>query len=162
LFEWSRTGDYVGSSQLFTFNSLLAETWAKYDRLSGAIRIERTERPDEQRLTDEFRTPIPPTDLSIAGRSRWTIGTARIAILLGGAKSFSAEPFLEIARARVSPTFTPSGFDPKQFYGSSTIWSVSLGAKVAMGMSHMRMGRYGVAVAAKPGAKMHGMNMDEM
>jgi hypothetical protein len=162
LLEWSRTGDYVGSSQIFTFNSVLAETWTRYDRLSGALRIERTERPDEQRLTDEFRTPVPPTDLSLAGRSRWTIGTARVAFLLGNAGSLSAEPFVEIARARVSPTFTPAGFDPRQFYGSSTIWSVSLGARLAIGVSHMRMGRYGVAVAQKHTAKMAGMNMDQM
>jgi hypothetical protein len=29
-------------------------------------------------------------------------------------------------------------------------------------MSHMRMGRYGVAIAGEPGAKMGGMNMGEM
>lgn len=162
LFEWSRTGDYVGSTRTFTFNSLLAETWAKYDRVSGALRIERTERPDEQRLGNEFRTPLPSTDLSIAGRSRWTIITARVAASLKGSRSFLAEPFVEVARARVSPTLQPSGFDPRQFYGSSRIWSVSVGAKVALGMTHMRMGRYGVAVAEQPHGKMGGMNMEGM
>ena len=162
LFEWSRTGDYVGSTRTFTFNSLLAETWAKYDRVSGALRIERTERPDEQRLGNEFRTPLPSTDLSIAGRSRWTIITARVAASLKGSRSFLAEPFVEVARARVSPTLQPSGFDPRQFYGSSRIWSVSVGAKVAFGMTHMRMGRYGVAVAQQPSLKMGGMNMEGM
>ena len=72
LFEWARTGDYVGSARSFTFTSLLAETSASYDRLSGGLRIESTERPDEPRLVDPFRTQIPATDLSIAGRSRWT------------------------------------------------------------------------------------------
>lgn len=162
LFEWSRTGDYVGSTRTFTFNSLLAETWAKYDRVSGALRFERTERPDEQRLGNEFRTPLPSTDLSIAGRSRWTIITARVAASLKGSRSFLAEPFVEVARARVSPTLQPSGFDPRQFYGSSRIWSVSVGAKVALGMTHMRMGRYGVAVAEQPHGKMGGMNMEGM
>ena len=162
LFEWSRTGDYVGSTRTFTFNSLLAETWAKYDRVSGALRIERTERPDEQRLGNEFRTPLPSTDLSIAGRSRWTIITARVAASLKGSRSFLAEPFVEVARARVSPTLQPSGFDPRQFYGSSRIWSVAVGAKVALGMTHMRMGRYGVAVAEQPHGKMGGMNMEGM
>jgi len=162
LFEWSRTGDYVGSTRTFTFNSLLAETWAKYDRVSGALRFERTERPDEQRLGNEFRTPLPSTDLSIAGRSRWTIITARVAASLKGSRSFLAEPFVEVARARVSPTLQPSGFDPRQFYGSSRIWSVSVGAKVAFGMTHMRMGRYGVAVAEQPQGKMGGMNMEGM
>jgi len=162
LFEWARTGDYVGSARTFAFTSLLAETWARYDRLSGAFRIERTERPDEQRLVDAFRTPIPATDLSIAGRSRWTIVTARAALSLVNVRAFTIEPFAEVARARVSPTLRPSGFDPRQFYGSDRIWSVSVGAKLAFGMSHMRMGRYGVATTRKPDAKMGGMKMEDM
>lgn len=162
LFEWARTGDYVGSSRTFAYMSLLAETWAKYDRFNGALRFERTERPDEQRLVDPFRTPVPATDFSIAGRSRWTIITARAAVSLVNTGAFSVEPFTEVARARVSPTLQPSGFDPSQFYGSDHIWSVSVGAKVAFGMSHMRMGRYGVAIAKKPAAGMGGMKMGDM
>jgi hypothetical protein len=162
LFEWSRTGDYAGATKTFAYNSLLAETWAKYDRLSGAVRIERTERPDEQRLSDEFRTPIPSTDLSIAGRSRWTIITGRVAASVIDARSFAFEPFVEVARARVAPTLRPSGFDPRQFYGSSSILSLSIGAKLGFGMSHMRMGRYGVAVAQRPSMKMGGMTMEGM
>jgi len=162
LFEWAHTGDYVGSTRTFAFTSLLAETWARYDQLSGALRIERTERPDEQRLVDAFRTPIPATDLSIAGRSRWTIVTARAAVSLVNSQSFTMEPFVEVARAHVVPTLRPSGFDPRQFYGSDRIWSVSVGARLAFGMSHMRMGRYGVAATRKPNAKMGGMKMENM
>lgn len=162
LFEWARTGDYVGSMRTFAYTSLLAETWARYDRLNGALRIERSERPDEQRLVDPFRTPVPATDLGIAGRSRWTIITARAAASLMNARAFSLDPFAELARARVSPTLRPSGFDPRQFYGSDRMWSVSVGAKLAFGMSHMRMGRYGVAVARKPDARMGGMKMEAM
>ena len=162
LFEWARTGDYIGSSRTFAYTSLLAETWARYDRLNGALRIERTERPDEQRLVDAFRTPVPATDLSIAGRSRWTIITVRAAASLVNAGAFSVEPFAEVARARVSPTLRPSGFDPRQFYGSDHLWSVSVGAKLAFGMSHMRMGRYGVAMARKPDVRMGGMKMENM
>jgi hypothetical protein len=162
LIEWARTADYVGASQTFAYTSLLAETWARYDQFNGALRFERTERPDEQRLGDPFRTPVPATDLSIAGRSRWTIIAARAAVSLVNAGGFSVEPFAEVARARVSPTLRPSGFDPRQFYGSDRIWSVSVGAKVAFGMSHMRMGRYGVAIAKKPMTKMGGMKMGDM
>jgi hypothetical protein len=162
MLEWSRTNDYVGSAPTFAFNSLLAETWAKYDRASGALRIERTDRPDEQRLLDEFRAPVPSADLSIAGRSRWTIITARVAASLTPGRDLLIEPFAEVARARVSPTLSPSGFDPRQFYGSSRIWSVSAGVKIGLGMSHMRMGRYGVAVAQQPSMKMRGMNMEGM
>jgi len=162
LFEWAHTGDYVGSARTFAYTSLLAETWARYDRLSGALRLERTERPDEQRLVDPFRTPVPATDLSISGRSRWMIVTARAAVSLLNARAFSVEPFVELARARISATLQPSGFDPRQFYGSDRIWSVSIGAKLAFGMSHMRMGRYGVAIPGKPESKMGGMKMEDM
>jgi hypothetical protein len=162
LLEWARTGEYAGSTRTFTFTSLLAETWAKYDRLNGGLRIERTERPDEQRLLDEFRAPVPPTDLSIAGRSRWTIITARTAMSLESLKSLALEPFVEVARARVSPTLRPAGFDPRTFYGSSTIWSLSAGVKMSFGMSHMRMGRYGAAIRESPSRAMRGMRMPGM
>jgi hypothetical protein len=162
LLEWARTGDYVGSTRSFTFTSLLAETWTRYDRISGGLRIERTDRPDEARLVEEFRTPVPATDLSIAGRSRWTIITAGIAADLLATTSLTVIPFAEVARARASPTLRPSGFDPRQFYGADRIWSVSLGLRLAFGMSHMRMGRYGVAAVGPPEMKMAGMNMDHM
>jgi hypothetical protein len=162
LFEFARTRDYAGSTPSFTYTSLLAETWARYDRLSGALRIERTERPEEPRLVDEFRTPVPASDLSIAGLSRWIIVTARVAAAFPATRVLTIEPFAEVAQAHVSPTSRPSGFDPRQFYGSDRIWSVSVGAKVAFGMAHMRMGRYGVAVTEQSGMKTTGMHMHDM
>jgi hypothetical protein len=162
LLEWARTTNYAGSSRTFAFTSLLAETWARYGRASGALRLERTERPDEDRLVDEFRSPLPATDLSINGRSQWTIITARLAATFQPLKTVTLEPFAEVARIRFRPTLSPSGFDPTQFYGSNRIWSVSVGAKLALGMSHMRMGRYGVASTEKRVMKMRGKEMDEM
>jgi hypothetical protein len=113
-------------------------------------------------LADEFRTPLPATDLSIEGRSQWTIITARAAALLPAMAGVTLEPFAEVARIRFAPTLRPSGFDPAQFYGSNRIWSVSIGAKLAFGMSHMRMGRYGVATTERHDKKMGGMNMEGM
>ena len=162
LFEWARTADYVGSSRTLAFTSFLAETWARYGWASGALRIERTDRPDEERLADEFRTPLPPTDLSIVGRSQWTIVTARLAATLPVTRGVMVEPFTELARIRFSPTLKPAGFDPAQFYGSNRIWSVSVGAKLSFGMSHMRMGRYGVATTEKHDMKIDGMKMEGM
>jgi hypothetical protein len=162
LLEWARTSDYVGSTRTFAFTSLLAETSARYGVASGALRFERTERPDEERLTNEFKTPLPANDLSITGRSRWTIITGRLAVQVPVARTLSFEPFAEIARIRFTPTLRPSGFDPAQFYGSDHIWSFSLGATLRLGMSHMRMGRYGVARTEMRGMKMDGMKMDGM
>ena len=162
LIEWARTDDYVGSTPTFSFTSWLAETWARYDRINGALRFERTDRPDEAREVDEFRTPVPAADLSIAGRSRWTVITARLAADALDTRALSLEPFAEVARARFAPTLRPSGFDPRQFYGADRIWSVSVGARVSFGMSHMRMGRYGVAVTKSPQMHMNGMHMPGM
>ena len=162
LLEWARTSDYVGSTRTFAFTSLLAETSARYGVASGALRLERTERPDEARLTNEFKTPLPANDLSITGRSRWTIITGRLAVQVPVARTLSFEPFAEVARIRFAPTLRPSGFDPAQFYGSDRIWSFSLGATLRLGMSHMRMGRYGVARTEMRGMKMDGMKMDGM
>lgn len=162
LIEWARTDDYVGSTPTFSFTSWLAETWARYDRINGALRFERTERPDEARETDEFRTPVPAADLSIAGRSRWTIITARLAADALHMRALSVTPFAEVARARFAPTLRPSGFDPRQFYGADRIWSISVGARVSFGMAHMRMGRYGVAVTESPQMEMKGMHMPGM
>lgn len=162
LFEWARTGDYAGATRTFSFTSLLAEAWAKYDRLNGALRIERTERPDDERLANEFRSVVPPTDFSISGRSRWTTITARAGIALEPLRTLAIEPFVEVARARVSPTMRPAGFDPRSFYGSSTIWSLSAGMKMSFGMSHMRMGRYGAAIPRSTSQSMRGMTMPNM
>ena len=162
LLEWARTSDYVGSTRTFAFTSLLAETSARYGVASGALRLERTDRPDEARLTNEFKTPLPANDLSITGRSRWTIITGRLAVQVPVARTLSFEPFAEVARIRFTPTLRPSGFDPAQFYGSDRIWSFSLGATLRLGMSHMRMGRYGVATTEMRGMKMDGMKMDGM
>jgi hypothetical protein len=161
LLEWAATGDYAGATKAFTYNSLLAETWAKYGAVNAALRFERTDRPDEERLLDPFRTSVPASDLSIAGRSRWNIVTARGAVSLRAGR-FALDPFAEVARIHVSETLKPSGFDPRAFYGSTRMWSVSVGAKVSFGMAHMRMGRYGVAIVQPATMKMNGEEMPGM
>lgn len=162
LLEWAHTGEYIGGTKTVGFTSLLVETWAKYDAVSGAIRLERTERPDEARLSDPFRTAGPASGQSLLGRSRWTILTARTAASLHAFGGLSLEPFAEVARILVSEDQTPAAFDPRQFYGSNRIWSVSVGAKLSLGMAHMRMGRYGAASTESSSAKMGGMDMPGM
>jgi hypothetical protein len=163
LAEWARTGEYVGNTRNFSFTTWLLETEARIEFLRGALRFERTERPDEERLQNAFRAPVPGTDLSILGRSRWTTLTARVSAPISRAQPLFLEPFVEVAQSRVSPTLRPAGFDPRQFYGASTIWSVSAGAKLSFGMHHMRMGRYGAATTEQRGMMMKmkdgGMNM---
>ena len=102
---------------------------------------------------------VPQPDLDINGRSRWTIETARVSAPIYMRRQARIEPFVEVARSRVSPTLTPSAFNPRQFYGSSRIWSASFGAKLAIGMSHMRMGRYGAAIFQRGMSIHQGMDM---
>lgn len=163
LLEWAHTGEYVGSSRTFAYTSVLAETWTRYGRLNGGLRVESSERPDEERLLDPFRTPVPATDLGIIGRSHWMIITARLAGELNAGRLI-LEPFTEAAGMHVSETLKPSGFDPRAFYGSDRIWSISVGAKLSFGMRHMRMGRYGAAIIDSMRSRgrggMPGMDMD--
>jgi hypothetical protein len=160
LAEWARTGEYTGSTRNFTFTSWLVESEARIEVLRAGIRFERTERPDEERLLNPFRAPVPGTDLSILGRSRWTTLTGRISVPLSSASRTSLEPFVEVARARASPTLRPTAFEPSAFYGSNRIWSISAGARVSFGMRHMRMGRYGAAAPAMRGMMMVDRGMD--
>jgi hypothetical protein len=154
LFEWARTAEYGGSIKTVAYTSLLAETSAAYGRLRGAIRFESTERPDEERLPDPFRTPVPASDQSVIGRSRWNIVTGRVGGSLKHGR-VALEPFAELALMHVRETLVTSSFDPRAFYGSNRIWSLSAGAKVSFGMAHMRMGRYGAALTTTPAMKMH-------
>jgi hypothetical protein len=158
LVEWARTTESNSPNASPAYSSLLAETWAKYGRLSGGLRLESTERPDEQRLSDPFRTAVPASDESVIGRSRWNIVTGRVAASLTEGR-VSLEPFLEIAHLRITETLGTSSFDPRAFYGSNRMWSVSVGAKLSLGMTNMRMGRYGAARTVTPGK---GMDMRGM
>jgi hypothetical protein len=162
LLEWAHTGEYVGGTKTVGFTSILAETWAKYEAVSGAIRLEKTERPDEARLSDPFRTAGPASGQSLLGRSRWTILTVRAAVSLHAFAGLSLEPFAEVARLHVAEDRTPAAFDPRQFYGSNRFWSMSVGAKLSFGMAHMRMGRYGAASTESSTVKMGGMDMPGM
>jgi hypothetical protein len=160
LAEWARTAEYVGTTRSFEFTSWLLESEARIEFLRAGLRLERTERPDEERLQNPFRAPVPGTDLSILGRSRWTTLTGRVSLPVSIRKPIALETFIEVAQSRVSPTFRPAGFDPRQFYGSSRIWSISAGAKLSFGMQHMRMGRYGAARTETPGMIMEGGGMN--
>ncbi|MGH7651993.1 MAG: hypothetical protein ACREMS_09135 [Gemmatimonadaceae bacterium] len=164
LLEWAHTGEYVGSARTVAYTSVLAETWTKYKKLNGGLRVESTERPDEERLLDPFRTPVPPTGPP-SGRSHWLVITARLAGDLTAGR-LALEPFTEVARMHVSETLKPGGFDPRAFYGSDRIWSISAGAKLSFDMRHMRMGRYGAAITdsmrmTRARGGMPGMNMEK-
>jgi hypothetical protein len=160
LVEFAHTQESEAGRDAFSYRSLLAEASITKPVVSIAARVEQTDRPEEDRLANLFRTPRPPTDLSINGRTRWTIATVNAAHDFTRAKTMIS-PFVEIARAHVSPLDRFSAFDPKGFYGSNVIWSLSAGLRVGVGMMSHRMGRYGAALVSLP-MKMDGMKMDNM
>ena len=153
LAEWARSAEYIGSTRAFTFSSALVEAESAVGPLLLAGKLEVTERPDEERLSNPFRTLVGGHDFSILGRSRWTIGTARLAVPRTLRARNSIAPFVEVGYHRVRETLRPSGFVPEQFYGSERIWLASVGAKLALGAGHSRMGRYGAALPRERGNK---------
>lgn len=157
LGEWARTGEGDGA---FVYHSVLGEA-ALHGRILGiAYRFERTERPEETRAAEPFRTVLPLVDNSILGETRWTIHTVRLDLTLTDDwPGFLLAPFAEFATGKVA-ALTP-GFNPVAFYGRDTFWSLTTGVRIQLGARLHRMGRYGVAVPARqlPASEpMHGMH----
>lgn len=143
LAEWARTAEAGGA---FTFTSVLAEAAWTAGRWTLAYRLERTERPEEFRLADPFRSARPHLDNSIIGRSRWTLHTIAVAgSLLDDAPLLGIEPFAEVTLGSVT-SLTPASFDPTAWYGGTRVAALSAGVRLAWGARLHRMGRYGAAV----------------
>jgi len=156
LAEWGRSSDYDGATRVFDFSTVLAEGEVRHLGVAFAARYERTERPEEQRLANPFRTPRPPTDFDIFGRTRWDIVSARLSTIALESKSGTLTPFVEIASQHVTSLTTPSGFDPQRFYGSDRLWSFPAGVTYSVGMIHRRTGEYGAAARSMTGMTMPG------
>jgi hypothetical protein len=163
--EWAGTSTYTSfGNRTAAYDSWLAEASICRGGPRLAARLERTDRPEDSRLTDPFRTPNPPSDNSILGITRWTAATLAVSTFAPFGKA-RARPFVELERLSVKSLAPGSFFDPRSYYGSSAVWMASVGAKVSAGSSHDRMGRYGAALAPEAAANnttmttMPGMNM---
>ena len=156
LVEWGRSSDYDAGVRAFDFSTLLAEGEVRHMGVAFAARYERTERPEEQRLADPFRTQRPPTDFSILGRTRWDIASARLSAIALESRVGILTPFVEVARQHATALDTPAGFDPRAFYGSDRMWSLSAGVAYSVGMIHRRTGQYGAAARNMNGMTMRG------
>lgn len=145
LAEWARTRAGEGDATAFTFNSALAEGSVRLWRLSVAGRAERTERPEEERALNPFRTPRPHSDLGIIGTTRWDVLSLAVSGPLPSYRKIRGNPFIEVSTQKPVATTRPAVFIPKDFYGKSRLWSFSIGIRLGVGMKHDRMGRYGAA-----------------
>jgi len=149
LIEVARTTDVDHGRPLYTFNAALAEGALCHGGTGLAVRLERSDRPEEERLLDLFRAARPATDVSILGITQWTTLSAAVALPPRSLLSAHAAPYVELARIRVDRT-TAALFDPVRFYGSNLMWRTSVGLRFGIGHDHQREGRYGVAAAAPP------------
>jgi hypothetical protein len=146
LAEWKRSTEVLDGSDLFSFGSRLAEVAVERGSWRPALRVEVTERPEEERGFDRFRAPWPHAHVHFLGLTRWTIAAARVERGVAW-RRVTVAPFLEVSRSAVRETSGAGIFDPAQFYGSTRIWTFNAGARMAAGWHAPRMGRYGAASA---------------
>jgi hypothetical protein len=151
MLEWARTSEAEG---FFVFHSLLGEGAWTLGRHRLLYRFERTERPEEERIRDPFRSIRPHIENSILGTTRWTIHTAGYGFQLDAVAGIQAAPFVEISLGRVADV-GDGLFSAESFYGKSTFWSLTIGARLNAGLPLHRMGRYGVAQDTAAGAADH-------
>jgi hypothetical protein len=149
LVEWARTDEVVGDVRASRFTSFLAEGSASIGPAVLSARYENTTRPEEERLLDPFRLSRTPTDLAIIGITRWRTGTMAVSTPIS-IRRVAVAPFVEVTHAHPSEEVSPSAFVPRDFYGTTSIWSASIGVRVALGTMIHRMGRYGVAMPNAP------------
>jgi hypothetical protein len=147
LAEWARTveRDRARDLDAFGYESALAEGALAIGPLGLALRLEQTERPEEERLADPFRTPRPATDLTISGITRWRAATAALTLPGATLGPLRGYPFVEVERLTARPRAATDIFDPARFYGSDAPWMATVGVRLRLGAPHARMGRYGVA-----------------
>lgn len=153
--EWARTASADG---FVVLHSVLAEGAVTLLRHRPYVRVERSDRPEEERVfSSPFRTRRPLFENSILGVTRWTVLTGGDALeLQWGALRYA--PFVEaswIGIARVGGGV----FDPQTFFGRTRGTALTLGIRLASGMRMHRMGRYDVGVPGATGRMdmpMHG------
>ena len=142
LVEWARTSEAEG---FFVFHSFLAEGAWTVGRSRLHYRFERTERPEEERTLDPFRSVRPHFENSILGITRWTIHTLGYGVPAGAARRrLRALPFVEMSYGRMADV-GGGLFDVRSFYGGTRSGRSALVCDCGLGMRMHRMGRYGVA-----------------
>jgi len=140
LAEWARTEEVEG---FFHFSSLLFETAARLHGHQAYYRFERSDRPEDMRELDLFRSVRPHLENSILGTTRFTLHTVGYGYGLELARTrLELRPFIEgtLGRAR---TIDGGVLTPQLLYGTTRVRSVSGGVRLMWQMAGHRMGRYG-------------------
>ena len=138
LVEWARTSEAGG---FFVFESVLAEGAWTAGRHRLQYRFERTERPEEERIS-HFRSLRPHLENSIRGTTRWTVHTAGYEVEMVRIGSLRVQPLAEVSYGHIAKV-AGGVFDVESLYGADRFWSFTLGVRLGAGMGKHRMGRYG-------------------
>ena len=145
MLEWARTRE----GDAFTLATVLFETQVTAGRHHPYLRLERTDRPEDERTLDPYRDVRPIIENSVLGVTRWTIGTLGYAVDAGRTWRVSWKPFVEGSLIGIKSV--GSGlFNPAVFYGTDRHWSVTTGIRLSWGMEDHRMGRYGRSEMTMP------------
>ena len=137
--EWARTAT---ADRAFIFHSALAEGAVTLGKSRPYVRLERSDRPEEERLfSSRFRTRRPLFDNSILGITRWTVLTGGSALDLSW-RTLRYTPFVEASWIGIA-RLGGGVFDPQVFFGRTRGVALTLGVRLATGMRMPRMGRYG-------------------
>jgi hypothetical protein len=151
--EWSHDRELS-----FAYRSLLVEAQMRRGRHRPYARIESTDRPEEERQLDPFRTPRPALENSNLVISRWLIATVGYGLTVSR-RRLTLEPTAEASLAHAAMVSGGAVFTPRDFYGRDHILTLSVGVRLRAGMPMHRMGRYGVLAAPEPGASPMRMDM---
>lgn len=147
LFEWARTAE---AQDFFVFKSLLLETRFHRGPHAPYYRFERTDRPEDIRTTDPFRSVRPHLENSITGITRFTLHTLGYSFTFSGAGGrLEVRPFVEGTAGKVK-SVGGGVFNPELFYGKRNFASLSAGVRLEWRMAGHRMGRYGGLLDSDP------------
>ena len=149
LVEYARSESYSRVARAFEYSSWLAEGSMRARWFELSLRAEQSDRPEDVRQPDPFRSPRPPDDLLHLGITRWRVMSGRIGHINSAFIRFvptALTPFVEGSVAMPRALIENSALDPRTFYGRRRLSTLSFGARVGVGSgSHGRMGRYGAA-----------------
>lgn len=146
LAECAITDLYGQGRKAFHLSTTLVEGALQRGPLTVAARVERTLRPEEDRLANPFRTPFPTAEVQILGTTRFDVATVSLA-RAWNARGVALHPFAEATVARPRATTAVPAFVPEYFYGAPQIVALSVGIRLAAGMPMHRAGRYGAGTS---------------
>jgi hypothetical protein len=123
------------------FFSVLGESRLAFDRHRPYARLEYATRPEYERESEGDGFFRYDHDADPLGSTRWLITTLGYEYSLTG-PPIGVLPFVELQHSRIRQD--RGEVEPRDLFGATSIWSVTMGARIYLGGGSMRMGLYGV------------------